>query len=125
MHFRILNRLEVIPDGGVPLAISPIKRRALCALLLAGEQGLSPGELMEAVWGDGYARDGSLKTCLSQLRRVLPGLRGPPVIDVLDGGSHVAVLAVAPARSIYRTIAQLRQLGGEGILVTRIERLMP
>ncbi|GAA0975170.1 BTAD domain-containing putative transcriptional regulator [Acrocarpospora macrocephala] len=73
LHFRILTRLEVIPDEGGPLAISPIKRRALCALLLAGEQGLSPGELMEAVWGDGYARDGSLKTCLSQLRRVLPG----------------------------------------------------
>jgi ATP phosphoribosyltransferase len=35
------------------------------------------------------------------------------------------VHAVASAATIYRTIAQLKALGGEGILVTRIERLMP
>jgi ATP phosphoribosyltransferase len=35
------------------------------------------------------------------------------------------VHAVVPAHAIFRTIAQLKQLGGEGILVTRIERLMP
>jgi ATP phosphoribosyltransferase len=28
-------------------------------------------------------------------------------------------------REIYRTIAALKQVGAEGILVTRIERLMP
>jgi hypothetical protein len=32
---------------------------------------------------------------------------------------------IASAATIYRTIAQLKALGGEGILVTRIERLMP
>jgi ATP phosphoribosyltransferase len=37
----------------------------------------------------------------------------------------VAVHAVVPAATIYRTIGQLKQLGGQGILVTRIERLMP
>jgi ATP phosphoribosyltransferase len=59
------------------------------------------------------------------VREVLPGLNGPTVIDILNGGTHVAVHAVVPAASIYRTIAALRALGGEGILVTRIERLMP
>ena len=54
-----------------------------------------------------------------------PGLRGPTVIDVLNGGTHVAVHAVVPAHAIFRTIANLKGLGGEGILVTRIERLMP
>ncbi|HEX5581649.1 MAG TPA: ATP phosphoribosyltransferase [Gemmatimonadaceae bacterium] len=75
--------------------------------------------------GQRYVMANVPRASLDEVKRVLPGLRGPTVVDVLDGGSHVAVHAVAPARSIYRTIARLRELGGEGILVTRIERLMP
>jgi ATP phosphoribosyltransferase len=37
----------------------------------------------------------------------------------------VAVHAVVASNAIYRTIAGLKALGAEGILVTRIERLMP
>ena len=65
------------------------------------------------------------RTALDQVRRVLPGLNGPTVIDVLNGGHLVAVHAVVRQDAIYRTIADLKTLGGEGILVTRIERLMP
>lgn len=61
---------------------------------------------------------------LQEVRQILPGLNGPTVIDVLDGGEHVAVHAVVAASTIYRTIADLKAIGGEGILVTRIERLM-
>jgi len=35
------------------------------------------------------------------------------------------VHAVVAAKTIYRTISQLRALGAEGLLVTRIERLVP
>lgn len=62
---------------------------------------------------------------LDDVRRVLPGLNGPTVVNILDGGRYVAVHAVVAANAIYRTIADLKNLGGEGILVTRIERLMP
>ncbi len=65
------------------------------------------------------------RAALDEVKRVLPGLSGPTVIDILDGGAMVAVHAVVAAATIYRTIAQLKALGGEGILVTRIERLMP
>lgn len=61
---------------------------------------------------------------LDEVKRVLPGISGPTVIDVMNGGTMVAVHAVAAADTIYRTITQLKQLGGEGILVTRIERLL-
>lgn len=61
---------------------------------------------------------------LDQVKRVLPGISGPTIIDLLNGGTMVAVHAVAPAATIYKTLAALKQLGGEGILVTRIERLM-
>ncbi len=62
---------------------------------------------------------------LDDVKIVLPGLNGPTVIDILNGGSMVAAHAVVPAAAVYRTIAALRKLGAEGILVTRIERLMP
>ncbi len=62
---------------------------------------------------------------LERVKEVLPGLNGPTVVDVMDSGHHVAVHAVVPQHAIYRTIAELKTLGAEGILVTRIERLMP
>lgn len=61
---------------------------------------------------------------LEAVKKVLPGLNGPTVIDIANGGEHVAVHAVTSAATIYRTIADLKALGAEGILVTRIERLM-
>ncbi|MEO5904337.1 MAG: ATP phosphoribosyltransferase [Gemmatimonadaceae bacterium] len=62
---------------------------------------------------------------LGRVKEILPGLNGPTVIDIMNGGIFVAVHAVVPADSIYRTIGSLKQAGAEGILVTRIERLMP
>ncbi|MEO7368050.1 MAG: ATP phosphoribosyltransferase [Gemmatimonadaceae bacterium] len=62
---------------------------------------------------------------LDRVKEILPGLNGPTVIDIMNGGIFVAVHAVVPASSIYRTIASLKQAGAEGVLVTRIERLMP
>lgn len=65
------------------------------------------------------------REALSKVKEILPGLNGPTVVDILDGGIHVAVHAVVPTKSVYRTIAALKTLGAEGILLTRIERLMP
>lgn len=62
---------------------------------------------------------------LEDVKRVVPGLNGPTVIDIMNGGAFVAVHSVVTAATIYRTIADLKALGAEGILVTRIERLMP
>lgn len=62
---------------------------------------------------------------LDAVKKVLPGLNGPTVVDLLNGGRMVAAHAVVPAASVFRTIGALRALGAEGILVTRIERLIP
>ncbi|HVX41298.1 MAG TPA: ATP phosphoribosyltransferase [Gemmatimonadaceae bacterium] len=62
---------------------------------------------------------------LEDVRRVLPGLNGPTVVDIMNNGAHVAVHAVVPAAGIYRIVSELKALEAEGILVTRIERLMP
>lgn len=77
-----------------------------------------------AARGKRYLMTNVPRKALQQVREVLPGLNGPTVVDVLDGGNFVAVHAVVPAKTIYRTINALKALGCEGILVTRIERLM-
>ncbi|MCC6770901.1 MAG: ATP phosphoribosyltransferase [Gemmatimonadaceae bacterium] len=75
--------------------------------------------------GQRYLMANVPRAALEQVKGVIPGLNGPTVIDILNGGRYVAVHAVVPAATIYRTVASLKTLGAEGILVTRIERLMP
>jgi ATP phosphoribosyltransferase len=99
-------------------AWSPAKRGALEELLTA------LGSVLRAR-GQRYVMANVPRSALDRVKNVLPGLSGPTVIDILNGSELVAVHAVVPASAIFRTIAQLKALGGEGILVTRIERLMP
>ena len=65
------------------------------------------------------------KAKLDEVRAIIPGLSGPTIVEVLDSGTWVAAHAVVDADAVYQTIAKLKALGAQGILVTRIERLMP
>jgi len=65
------------------------------------------------------------KAKVDEVREVLPGISGPTIVEVADDGAWVAAHAVVDADQVYQTIARLKELGAEGILVTRIERLMP
>ncbi len=75
--------------------------------------------------GQRYLMANVPKDRLDEVRERLPGLNGPTLSEVLGGGRFVAMHAVVPAASIYKTVAALKACGCEGILVTRIERLMP
>jgi ATP phosphoribosyltransferase len=65
------------------------------------------------------------RVALPATRAILPGITAPTVIDLLDGNGHVAVHSVVDQGDVYRVIAELKEIGAEGILVTPIERLMP
>ena len=106
-------RLITAPNG-----LQSLRRRAIEELVTALESVLRAR-------GKRYVMANMPRSALDQVRRVLPGLNGPTVIDILNGGDLVAVHAVVAQDAIYRTIADLKALGGEGILVTRIERVMP
>jgi ATP phosphoribosyltransferase len=75
--------------------------------------------------GQRYLMANVPKDRLDEVRERLPGLNGPTLSEVLGGGRFVAMHAVVSASSIYKTVAALKACGCEGILVTRIERLMP
>ena len=75
--------------------------------------------------GQRYLMANVPRSALGSVKQVLPGVDGPTVVDILNGGDHVAVHAVVRASDVYRTIADLQALGASGVLVTRIERFVP
>lgn len=76
--------------------------------------------------GQRYLMANVPRRALDAVREVLPGISGPTVVDVGGSSSEVvAVHAVVPQAQIYRIVARLKAIGCEGILVTRIERLVP
>ncbi len=116
-----LRELATILDSTARLIAAPAagaRRRGLdelCTALDSVVRGRSARYLMANV----------PRAALDRVTAVLPGLNGPTVIDIQNGHTMVAVHAVVPADGIYRTIGALKALGAEGVLVTRIERLMP
>lgn len=124
-----LREVATVLESSARLIAAPGATAADGAPGTAKQQAM--GELVTALASVLRARDKRYvmanvpRAALDEVKRVLPGLNGPTVIDILNGGAYVAVHAVAAAATIYRTIAQLKALGAEGILVTRIERLMP
>ena len=97
---------------------SPERARALDQLVIRLES-------VVRARGQRYVMANVPRAELDQVKTVLPGLNGPTVVDILNGGRMVAVHAVVPAGELDRVIAGIKALGGEGILVTRIERLLP
>lgn len=105
--------------------------RLICSPGLSSDTARSADELAEALSsvlrarGKRYVMANVPRVSLESARRIMPGVNGPTVIDILNGGTYVAVHAVVAQSAIYRTVADLKLLGAQGILVTRIERLMP
>jgi ATP phosphoribosyltransferase len=61
---------------------------------------------------------------LDDVRKVIPGMGGPTVMDVA-GTDAVAVHAVVDEREVFEVVPDLQDAGASDILVTEIERLVP
>ncbi|MFC3959004.1 ATP phosphoribosyltransferase [Halovivax cerinus] len=61
---------------------------------------------------------------IDAVRDVIPGLGGPTIMDVANGGDKVAVHAVVDERDVFETITEVKRAGASDILVTEIERLV-
>jgi ATP phosphoribosyltransferase len=64
------------------------------------------------------------RTSLDAVRRVLPGLSGPTVMDVASDEGLVAVHAVVNEERVYMLINQLKRAGAKDILVMAIQRMI-
>jgi ATP phosphoribosyltransferase len=61
---------------------------------------------------------------LDTIRKVLPGLSGPTVMDVASSEGLVAVHAVVNEERVYMLINQLKRAGAKDILVMAIQRMI-
>lgn len=116
-----LVEVETILQSTARLIMSPASKAERNSI---NELVAALGSVLRAR-GKRYLMANVPRDSLEKVKELIPGLNGPTVIDIMNGGKYVAVHAVVAASTIYRTIASLKSLGGEGILVTRIERLMP
>jgi ATP phosphoribosyltransferase len=64
------------------------------------------------------------REALDTVRRVLPGLSGPTVMDVASSEGLVAVHAVVDEERVYMLINQLKRAGAKDILVMAIQRMI-
>lgn len=73
MKFSILGQTEIRADSGEPIVIARARVRSLLvALLLNSNQPVTPGALLESIWGDeAHTRRGTLRSHIHLLRRNL------------------------------------------------------
>lgn len=118
-----LREIATVLESSSRLIASPSVRADPARARALDELVAALGSVI-AARGKRYVMANVPRARLDEVKQVVPGLNGPTIIDIMNGGAFVAVHAVVGAATIYRTIADLKALGAEGILVTRIERLM-
>jgi ATP phosphoribosyltransferase len=118
-----LREIATVLESSARLIAAPGARADAARAQSLDELVAALGSVL-AARGKRYVMANVPRERLDEVKRVVPGLNGPTIIDIMNGGRFVAVHAVVSAATIYRTIADLKALGAEGILVTRIERLM-
>lgn len=62
---------------------------------------------------------------LDEVRRILPGISGPTIMDILSHPEIVAAHAVVDEDALFDIVDRLKGIGATGILVLPIERLVP
>jgi ATP phosphoribosyltransferase len=65
------------------------------------------------------------RKALKQASTFLPGVEGPTVVDIAGHPDLVAIQVVVDERDIYDAVHRLKRLGGTGILVIPIDRMVP
>jgi ATP phosphoribosyltransferase len=74
--------------------------------------------------GQCYLMMNARRECLEEIRKVLPGLSGPTVMEVASREDLVAVHAVVSEERVYGLITRLKRAGARDILVMPIERMI-
>jgi ATP phosphoribosyltransferase len=74
--------------------------------------------------GQCYLMMNAKRDRLDAVKRVLPGLSGPTVMDVASSEGLVAVHAVVNEERVYMLINQLKRAGARDILVMSIQRMI-
>lgn len=64
------------------------------------------------------------RKALPEIQGFLPGVAGPTVVDIAGKPHLVAIQVVVDEADVYDAVARLKDLGGQGILVMPIDRMV-
>jgi ATP phosphoribosyltransferase len=118
------NRLRVIDDVLVTSTHLIANRDALKAKRGKIDEIHLALESVIRARGQCYLMMNVKRSSLDAVKRVLPGLSGPTVMDVASSEGLVAVHAVVSEERVYTLINQLRRAGAKDILVMAIQRMI-
>jgi ATP phosphoribosyltransferase len=62
---------------------------------------------------------------LDEIRKFLPGIAGPTVMNIVGRTDVVAIHVVVDKSKIYESVNKLKKLGATGILIVPIDRMVP
>ncbi|MGB0652625.1 MAG: ATP phosphoribosyltransferase [Thermoplasmatota archaeon] len=81
-------------------------------------------ESVVAAHGQRYLMADIPRAALDEVRGFLPGIAGPTVVDVAGNPDLVAIQVVVAEDDIFDAVHRLRELGGRGIIVVPIDRMV-
>ncbi|MDR3129741.1 MAG: ATP phosphoribosyltransferase [Tannerellaceae bacterium] len=120
----VSNRLKevqtVLPSEALLLAghvLTPDKEAVLNELLFRIES-------VQRAQGKKYVLLNAPKEKLTEITRLLPGVKSPTVTPLADG-NWFSVQSVITDKEFWAIVGQLKKLGAEGILVLPIEKMIP
>lgn len=82
-------------------------------------------ESVVAARGKRYLMANVPRARLDEVRRIIPGISGPTIMDLLTHPEMVAAHAVVDEAALSSVVHRLKGIGAAGILVLPIERLVP
>ncbi len=64
------------------------------------------------------------KSAVEEIREFLPGLSSPTIMTLAGDDKHVVMHVVVDADKVFDSIAKLKKLGGEGILIMTVDQMV-
>jgi ATP phosphoribosyltransferase len=119
-----INRLRVLEEVLATSACVIANRAALATKKEKIDEILLALESVIRAKGQCYVMMNVKRSSLDAVKRVLPGLSGPTVMDVASAEDLVAVHAVVSEERVYALINALRRAGAKDILVMPIQRMI-
>ncbi len=139
-HLGVANLIVDLVSSGSTLKTNHLKEIAIIAesqavMITSKEAMRAKKEEMEELAaavksvidaeGKRYLMADVTVASLDEIRRFLPGIAGPTVMNIVGRSDVVAIHVVVDKSKIYESVNKLKRLGATGILIVPIDRMVP
>jgi ATP phosphoribosyltransferase len=138
-HLGVANLIVDLVSSGSTLKINHLRELEVIAesqaVLIASKDSLAKKrEVMEeladaiksvsAAEGKKYLMADVPVSILEEVRKLLPGIAGPTVMNIVGRTDVVAIHVVINKSAIYDSVSKLKKMGATGILIVPIDRMV-